>query len=424
RPHWPAPDDAPRIEVRYDNEGFTLALSTQGPPLMKMPLPENLERPRWDMDQSGSASILTLRGRLRGAEFLGTWTMIQGDPQIAFTASLTNLAPAELEHVIALPMQFQAESVRVMDGSLRRRAAPLDTEASSLHWIGMELLEAHLIISSPRAANLRMTRYSERTEVELILWAGPDSHWPRGCGEETPGIDLHARQIITVGDAPAFALSPLSSGFEAALVPLFTEPLTAELRPGAARDTEDWMARTRTLLYGHSTPEDPRYGNGGLLGSNFGGVVALPVPIWEVPEVQEWADSLSLSRVDLVPQNSPPFAPYPRPAVAAEERCPAALEAVQHNRPALFVGPETTRTADLAAHPFTPGYPLLVEAARLDGRRASLVDGVLSRDQLQRWTEDRGILFLSTPLIATRNPLAGVAAQTLLEPESEGNWTL
>ncbi|MFU8803940.1 MAG: hypothetical protein ACNA8W_09050 [Bradymonadaceae bacterium] len=423
RPRWAAPDHAPRLEVRHDGEGFALGLP-EGPSLLRMPLPTGLEEPTWDAQQRGTTSILSLRGTLRGAAFLASWVFVEGDPQVAFTATLTDLPTTELEHVIGLSMEMEADSARIIDGSLRMRDVPLGTEEFALHWIGLELDEAHITLSTPRATDLRITRRNENMAIDLILWDGDHSPWPDECQNEDARLDLHARTMITIGAAPAFAVSPLPSGFEAALVPMFTEPLDRDLRPGAARDAEDWMARARTLLYGHSSPEDPRYGNGGLLGSNFGGVLALPEHIWEDPSVQAWTSTLFETRVDLVPQDSPPFARHPSPAVAVNDRCPAALEAVQHNRPALFVGWETTPVAELATDPFTPGYPILIEAARLDGRRTSLVEGVLSRSQLEHWTRERGILFFSTPLVATRNPLVGAAEQALLEPEPEGNWTL
>jgi hypothetical protein len=422
RPVWQSRPQARVIEVTRGPRGVDLKLADSKEPLVSMVLPGEPGQTQWNRREEDHRHVLEAIVPLGGGRLRVSWTFVEGDPQIEVTLSWVSIPPVGLSTPVSLEIMGSPNSVRALGTDLRLKDLAAESLVESAAWSSMRFEDAQVSLSSVHGAGLRIGRSRENATAELVLWEGVE--WSETCPDDAPAVDLHARMVLTIGEVPPVAVSALPFGAEAALVPIFFEPGEAGQAQAAAQDAADWLKRARTLLYGHSRTEDPRYGNGGLLGSNFGGVVAMPEFIWEDPSVQDWSALLTDARVDLIPQQTPPMAARPRPVLATVNPCAAMMEALDAGRLGLRVEDEPTQPGELSGPGLAAGKRPLLDIPRLDGRRHGLVDGVLSRHYLDRLVEQRQILYFSTPFMATRNPLVAMAQQSLLEAEPQGHWTL
>src|SRR5690554_2063855 len=106
--------------------------------------------------------------------------------------------------------------------------------------------------------------------------------------------------MLRFGGAQAPSLWPYADDAAGALVPIFGLPAEhsdPQIAEAAAPDASRWLRRANTLIYGHSNPEDPRFGTGGLLGNKLKTTVIVPTRFSDDPKIEALARALDQTPV-------------------------------------------------------------------------------------------------------------------------------
>jgi hypothetical protein len=270
--------------------------------------------------------------------------------------------------------------------------------------------------------------------VDLKVWDPTQHPAAEDCEMASEGGGqpaIVASALLVFGKETPLATSPLPGGQRAALSPMFDAQAAhpdATLRQGDARTAEDWVKRVRTLLYGHSSSDDPRYGNGGLLGHTLGGSIVVPARFADADAVADLKRSVASEAIDFAvrPDKETPKG-FETHFSAKTDCAPPAEEA-----PTLRVSEQISGshgTSDLVATGGRLGSPAYLKPAdlvptRLDGRRTSLVDQTVLRGRIDKLVDGHAQAAFTTPLLGSRNPLTPPAKEALLQPERWGEWTL
>lgn len=393
-----------------------------------VPVPAGTTGLTWDAVHDSDGVVVRGHGLWRRHQVEVNWRFVSGDPQSRLRVVVRSVPVGELlEGDILGRVEIGRPVQRFFDEKLRLWGADAaksggdgvvwaqwgeDAEALTLS----RIIADGAVWGSPSA--------NKSTALEIAFWRKNEldrAVW--GCDSMAgKTVDLVVQLDWTVGKSRAVAPAMLPHGYRAALVPVFGDLQSSgnsEMQVGAARSAEDWLGRARTLIYGHSSAEDPRYGNGGLLGSHFGGSVVVPVAWWEDVGVQALAAELEGTRVELVSDGKTEY-------LAGNEVCERAFRAVEQGTSLLIVpGPGVGDVQSSARREGNVrGLPKVMGVHGLDGRRTSLTEGVFSQDSLEDLLAEHGVTAVSTPLVATRNPLIDLWHEAVLAAERGGEWTL
>ncbi len=435
---------------------ITVSMAPQGPAfargaqrLSATLWPEGVTQERW-AQAPGEQGVMGLEGaaRWQGAPVDVRWALMPGDPQARVTMKLAKAPRALLGAPIEATLRLPPGEVSYLSDGLWREA--LGDEEVTLNswtpgWLRWGEGEGAITLSEWSFDQVRVKRDAEGVTLRLVWWH-PSHHPAIASCPEVPGRDtltLAHAMTWTFGARLDVVAGRLGQGYEAAVAPLLVDPSAygaPALLDGAAIDAADWATRARAILFGHSSAEDPRYGNGGLLGIDQGAALAAPEGMWDAPEVRALADELAdRGRVTLGALGPRP--PAGGVGVWRELDCQAYLgrrddaareamvvmgrEGAATNMIASRVTLELGQQRAMSAPPATlAGLPLWLELERLPIERAAWLEGALGREALRELVAARGVTWFAAPLVATRNPLVRAAQVQLLAPERQGRWTL
>lgn len=423
---WPQGDSPRKVTIRVDPERGPLLEDAESPPLQLTPTHPALQFSNWQVIRAQSRTQVVGDGKWNDTPVLARWTFAAGNPQAYFSLKIPEFPASLLRENLALKIAFPQGQV-----SLISPAAGMSAQAalwsgalgvpriSVSNWSGDSLQVAGQIVDS-----------HEARELLLSLWLAPGHLESERCADGLR-IDLEMSFMLRFGGAQAPSLWPYADGAAGALVPIFGLPAEhsdPQIAEAAAPDASRWLRRANTLIYGHSNPEDPRFGTGGLLGNKLGATVIVPTRFSDDPKIEALARALDQTPVELAPfgEASSQADAYAGSSRALKSANCAQLAALAGRRtPAVIL---TQSAPDDAAkrpiHQGPAGWPMVVLPEGFDGRIQSLrlqgfEPGVLSA--LLETYQTR--VFLS-PFVATRNPLIGAAHESLLEPERDGHWTV
>jgi hypothetical protein len=260
--------------------------------------------------------------------------------------------------------------------------------------------------------------------LRLGMWAPEDHPRVLEClGEmQQSDVTLEGRLLVEFRMLPKLAVWPYPDAAEAMLLPIFLAPelhSDPQLGEAKSRHARDFAERVTTLAYGHSSAKDPRYGNGGLLGHGLGGTVVAPERLLGKRRVQRLAADLAPTRVDIAAGGPvTDDAPY-QTRYSSEVSC----NALRSPHVAGLISPASDESP--AAFRGAPApFEMQIFSRLLDGRLDSLLAQGFSRAYADEAVRNRDIYAFASPLVATRNPLIGAAADAVLEPERDGMWTV
>ncbi len=402
----------------------------------------------WKSSTSEGTTILTGKSMLLDIPLTLQWVFKANDPQATLFIDITDAPLRALDQAITAHMNFPSNtSFEAMHHTMDVREVRSATTLGSWSpgWIKASLPGdgiSTLTLSEWNLTAVHISPDAASNQISMSLWDPGSLPSFERCAEVTPARTVSIRQQLTVtlGERLTLVPSRHEQGYRAAIAPLFIDPAShagKSYKDGRAKSAQDWIARGKTLLYGHSSEQDPRFGNGGLLGLGLGADLAME-QVWQKdPTVKSFSTQLEPMRARHLRRTTASGnqgegmlldapdcdvflaarSPY---LTLGEERSMDQLDMLA-NPPSLQVNGETiTRNHPNLLATTTP----YLEIPQLSGRRQVLVDAVFSTQALDALIAQRGLMTFATPLVATRNPLTPGAAQALLEPERGGHWTL
>lgn len=441
---WPS-DAGETVRIRLDRSSGPIWVRDGGTDLQLAPRAAD-QSIDWRHFDTGEGDRLVGTSRRHGTEIQYEWLFRSGDPQARFSVRLPEVDLETLrDETITTSFELPADQLRSLGrrlqlrqhdgGDLPRRLGP-----SIPLWVQWQGDGDALTFTdwSADGWSLRRTDNDEAFRVDLHVWR-PQTHSAlRDCeltsDDSAPTVALRADTTVTFGRAPRVVSSPLPEGRAAGVVPIFDLPAAhpdETLHDAQPNSPEDWAARAKTLAYGHSNSGDPRYGNGGLLGHDLGGTIALPAKWADAERVRQFVRATDGSGIDVAVRGAdalPDGEDQKRRGTSsiAENLGCRALIGETPTTPAAVTGFRPFRgTFDAESlHPGHGRLPASGRPYRLDGSRSALVDSALASQTLQTLLEHRGTTAFSTPLLGSRNPLVPAAREALLSPERDGEWTL
>jgi hypothetical protein len=420
-PVWIAPD-APVTRLTLTAQGPSMA-HEQAAPLLIAPTLAGGAEP-WSIDHDAMLHAT----RWHTGQLTQRWEITPGDPTLRATLALDAMPTQATEQPLTLTLSLPPGELDVIDDtmSLAHVQAEAATHAWTPGWLRWRSGEQVVTFVHSGGERMEIKRDEAGITLSWTLWS-PELHpLLKGCEAQITGWSLDARWEVTLGDRAPVIPSRLPGGFQAAIAPVFISPaLTGrkDLRESDATSAQDWLARARTLIHGHSASTDPRFGNGGLLGGQLGGTLSAPAKIAADISVMGYAKGLP-EQVEIAAENA---AEASTALFTGQPSCANLATPGATNTPvALALGGVTSKLPDMltSAPGVSSGAPLTVTVPALNGQRSTLTTSALSRPALQQLQRQRGLAWFTTPLVATRNPLVAAAQEALLEPERQGHWTL
>lgn len=457
---WPV-EPTREVRLAVDADGPSLVRNAEN--LSLVPKADALSNLEWRVRSGDGTTRLSATGRWHGETVRLDWQFASGNPQARLTVRLRDvpvrkLAQTRFSFHFSLPEgpvdvladEFEVESVED-DTSESLRIPPV--RPTWLRW-------------RPGTRSMTWHRWSgdgvsvqpsEDSSIALAfdLWRPRLHPSLQPCrasqtGDKAPGrdertVDLRATLTMSLGDAPRIFPAAFPSSHRGLLVPVFDLPSThpdSQIEDATPRNAEDWAHRATTLAYGHSDPDDPRYGTGGLLGNGLGGTIVAPASYVGTDAFERLENELDGSAVGLAvrgrsgkKQAGEGEAPAIR--IGNSVDCEAAADAFGESTPVALAGPlrppkspptDALRGSERDGMPNfpIPTQPLPVRPLvdQLDGSRQTLLDEVLGQSTLESLVEARGLALVATPFVASRNPLVPAAREALLDPERFGRWTI
>ncbi len=299
---------------------------------------------------------------------------------------------------------------------------------------GEELLAARFATSGP------VVQLSSSDGAAGRLVEGPDGHiaiqwtlWPgdetvSGCLEEDARAHASLRLIVHFGDHPLVAPLPVPADATALGTPIFVDATATTGDPwvdGTARDAEDLALRLRSLAFGHSDREDPRYGNGGLLATDMGAVFAIPPTWWDEEPIRALRRSLEGTAIEIIPETDLDIGERHTTGALMTDGgdCSIFTDAAAPNRFELI--PVTTNSSN---YPFHNGLssplPPVIDVGKSPRHRDSVLARQFETGRTESLLSAGSYRALVIPVVATRNPLVDVFENNILSPERHGQWTL
>lgn len=401
-----APDQAGVPSVALDDAQFALGASDMS----------------WEQTRRGASTLLTATGDTSPSL---SWEFADGNPTAILRAQ-TNVAPADLAQPITVTLELpdgELEGWDVADGF--HTVDAYNTHTGEYVWLRWSRGESSMTFRGWNGDGFAVRPSgSGGYTVEMALWR-PEQH-PHvveclGELDEQP-VQLDARAMVEFRALPKIVAWPYPNGAEAMMLPILVAPELhndPQLGEARSRNARDFVDRVTTLAYGHSSPNDPRYGNGGLLGHGLGGTIVAPAKLLGKSKVQTLAKDLGPTRVGIaaggpVSKDAPYALRYANEVGCAALRSPSTTG---------LISPRTDAASASLREAPRP-FETQVFARVLDGRLDSLLAQGFSRAYADEARRNRDIYAFVSPLVATRNPLIGAAADALLEPERKGMWTV
>jgi hypothetical protein len=379
----------------------------------------------WSTERSDDATEIIGEGEWRGHPTRATWTLADGNPQAAFEIDVEGVSASELEQPFAFEWSLPSGDIRHIDDEMR--TTPWVGKLVTLNgwtptWV--EWRGAQQVVSfqqgiydrleiaplEPAGSSIRVVLASDATRPRMAECAP----------ERTLGVG--GRIALTLGSGTPVVPSRWVSGAEAVIAAVFEEPANHPdplAAAGHPMDSGDAARRVRTLALGHSNEADPRHGNGGVLGLGLGATIALPREL-DATDSKALRESFASARLELAGDDS-----AVRLTNGECEAIAAALDDAPEAVVAGYRSYDGSFSNSIKAPDFSVGTDsTLVTLSQLDGRRTSVTDQALGKLYIDRLLRERGGLFLSAPLVASRNPLIPAGKDGLLAPEREGHWTI
>lgn len=404
----------------------------------------------WRRHQTDRGTTLIGRAPFEQGEFRAIWRFRPGDPQARLTIevsdiSVTTLRQQELTGTLEVPEgEFRASDrylgiIGGADLELPHTISPWEPA-----WLEWHREDRQLAVRGWTGDGLSLTRSADGFEIAFDLWR-PEAHGAvQRCqldADSPPNLDLRATATFQFGGAPAIFPSRFPDRTRAAIAPIFDLPSAhpdTTLHRGSPNGPRDWAERARTLAFGHSNPEDPRYGNGGLLGHGLGGTIVVPAEWGHHEAVASFRENISDSALDVATRGVSSGEGRGFETLIEQEKMPCSSLVGADNGGLTVVAddtfpfrgtvasataPEPDDASPRVSPPSTP-FASSMSFYRLDGTRPQLVDDLLAEDSFDRLRRRRGLAVFATPLLGTRNPLIPAAKEALLSPERHGEWTL
>ncbi len=416
---WKHADDAAQRDVAVDAAHGPALRLAGGETILLTPASDALSLSGWHVVHRKHRVSVVADGHLGAAKARATWTFVDGNPN-AYLALHLRGVPA---HALAGNIAF---GLRLADGELRT-LSPTRSADLLPHPVRWHSGDTTLTLSNWSGDALQAD--PTKHEIALRLWTASRHPGFQAC-EAAPDkltVDLDAHLVVTIGQTSSAFRWPFAAGNEALLVPVFDTPAhlaDPELARVAARDAERWVLRARTLIYGHSNPQDPRYGNGGLLGHGLGATVVVPQQFAGDPKVAALAKELAGTRVELAARSATAEGPLSASRVLAKPSCAQLVGAKGAPVPATLIADADTGRGRSTLGLARGALAATVLPHAFDGRRSQLLSRGLSTEGLSVLVDTHGARVFAAPLVATRNPLIGAAKESLLDPERDGNWTV
>ncbi|MGM0558058.1 MAG: hypothetical protein ACQEVA_16860 [Myxococcota bacterium] len=408
--------DAQEVQVTWSDSGApTVALPGSA---LELGSPDYT----WSTEPRGTSTIL--EGRREAAADI-SWEFTPGNPTAVFEARHT-LTPDDLANPVTVELTLPSGELEAWNAKSGFHAVDAyESRSGAGTWLRWRSGEAVLTFRGWSGDRFTVTPLeSGGYAVELTLWSPKaHPHIVECIGEMDVGeIRLQGRSLVEFRELPKLTAWPYPDAAEAMLLPIFVAPelhSDPQLGEARSRNAEDFASRVTTLAYGHSSPKDPRYGNGGLLGHGLGGTVVAPEKLLDSKKVASLAEDLAPTRVGIAAGGSSPAdAPYDI-RYASEASC----ETLGSPRWLGLISAATGEGVQPVREAPAP-FPIQIAARVLDGRLDSLLAQGFSRAYVDQALRNRDIYAFASPLVATRNPLIGAAADALLEPERNGMWTV
>lgn len=409
---WPEGDD-----VRVKVPTGAIALDPQHSFVLS-PEVDGVTWKEWVKTSSPTAHEMKRAGEFRGSAVSLKWDFAVGNPQTVFSWSMQSPAAAALEEPVVLTFLLPKGDVRYVNASERLTpfvGRDIEIPPFAPRWLEWRGAQRTLVFSQWKGDSLRLKESGDFIAIELVVY-DPTSHAAAACSHQ-PGPDILGGMSVVFGeDLPVFA-SRLADGRQSALVPIFVDGgTTAVGHDGASLNAEDYASRIRTLAFGHSDPNDPRHGNGGLVGTELGGTFLVSKAQRDSDAFDSLSESLVGTTVDLAVDGA---APTGR-ATCDGKVFPETKTILQSGE--IWSGNYRNEVANI---PVPHGQsPRIWKTPVLDGTREALVGQILSKPYLDQALRDRAVLAFQTPLVATRNPLVDAYHNSLLAPERNGMWTI
>ncbi|RAL20533.1 hypothetical protein DL240_15955 [Lujinxingia litoralis] len=242
---------------------------------------------------------------------------------------------------------------------------------------------------------------------------------PRHC-ESLASQPVDLRLTLTLGDVPVPVPRLAPEHARTQLIPIFVEPPNSGGDPweeGRARTPLELARRIRALTFGHSDPEDPRYGNGGLLYQHIGASFAIPADWWEAPPITRLRNDLSDTPMEFIlatdiPEDAPSTLPL---------RTDAPVECATIAERSFVLATPTTDAAPVNLGAWLPQMP---QFRALPPQRDDILRTLVPQVGHTGGLRPGRLTIVEAPLVASRNPLVDSYQHTLLVPERQGHWTL
>lgn len=442
-----SPDEGTSLDLLVDSSRGPLLDGPENAPIELTPIFTSEPNLRWSTTETDWGDRIVGRGRLHDGELSYRWSLSEGDPQIQLSIRLADiplslLRNKDIRATIRLPPGTLEGIAPPFGDSSKFEALPAEIDAWSPFWIAWHGDDHTLTFTdwTGDGGRIRRTENQKPHALDLFLWRHRKHPALENCTQtgddsdtDDPKLTLRASLSLVHGSVPRVVPWRLPDNQLAALTPIFDTPEShpdTVLHRASPDDPEDWRSRAETLVFGHSNPEDPRYGNGGLLGHDLGGTIVLPGSWADTEPVAAFRETTSDSTVGLAVRrdgSSGDESPLSRTThIDDTPRCEAII-GKRPNRPHVVATNESAFREKLPSDGFSsPFGPVSthVSAPMLDGTRAELVDSVLADPSLQSLVNQRSMTAFSTPLLGSRDPTIPAANEALLSPERDGHWTL
>lgn len=420
---WASVDDAQAATLQVDPTSGPRLQIGDGASVALGPTAPDLTYTDWQVEPGEGRTFIIGQGRLGGASVRTTWTFADGNPQAHLDMVIRGLPASRLADDISATITLPGGQ---LDALAPMPAMP-DAIAGPMRWSGDDDAGPRLTFSNWSGEAIRAG--DDGATLVLDLWDAARHPGLASCAavDDAPGVELHAQMHLTVGSPTTLARWPYPSGQLAALVPVFdvaSHHPDAELAQGTAPDAKRWVDRARTLVYGHSNADDPRYGNGGLLGHGLGATLVVPTKFAGDEAVKAFAKKLAETRVEIAPRDASVEGYEGASRVLGEAKCADIAALAAGTTPGVILADSSAKTMAGGLSAGATRWPATLRPTQLDGRLTSLLDQGLAPDALDGLVARHGVRAFSSPLVATRNPLIGAAKESLLEPERDGQWTV
>lgn len=423
---WPEGETPREVTIHVDPKRGPLLEDPASEPLPLTPTHPALRFLSWRVLRTEALTQLVGEGVWDDSPVVARWTFRAGNPQAHFSLKMPEFSASRLRENLALKIAFPRGELSLASpaaGMSAQAALWSDTPGvarmSVSNWSGDSLQVAGQLAESPQAR-----------ELLLSMWPAAAHLDSETCADDLR-IDLEMSFMLGFGAAPTPSIWPYAAGAGGALAPVFGLPAEhsdPQIAEAAAPDARRWLRRAKTLIYGHSNPDDPRFSTGGLLGHKLGATLIIPPSFSDDPDIQALARALEPTPIELAPFGD---ASADADAYLGGSR---ALRRVDCARLAALAGGDaaavilTQSAPDDAAkrpvHQGPAGWPVVALPEAFDGRIASLRLQGFEPSVLSALLETHQTRVFLSPFVATRNPLIGAAHESLLEPERDGHWTV